>query len=218
MFKIPNWDLFELESDLLVLKDHLDFVEEQMRAQSEKSERELDSKLADYDYSDEYERAMHYQEIQVHQNWVAEGLPRLVINPFVVSLWSFYELVLVELAGLVQEKKSSSLSLSDIKGKHMLARAEKYFNHVLAFPIDFTVDQRTRLNWLGVIRNAIVHSNGRMTGLTRRHQQALRESKVEGAGLSGNGNHVVLEVGYAKRTFEVVQEHVRLLFQRYEAL
>ncbi len=218
MFMPPNWDLIGLESDLHVLKDHLDFVEEQMRMQSGKSKRELDGKLAGYDQSDEYEHEMSRQEFEVHQEWVTDDLPRLVINPFIVSLWSFYELVLVELADLVQKKKSSPLSLSDIKGPHMLARAEKYFNHVLAFPIDFTDDRRARLNWLGVIRNAIAHSNGRMAGLSRKHQQALRESEVEGAGPSGDGNYIVLEISYAKQNFEVVQEHVSLLFQKYKAL
>lgn len=161
---------------------------------------------------------MAWQEIQMHQEWVADGLPRLVINPFLVGLWSFYELVLVELARLVQKKQGASLSLSDIKGQHILVRAEKYFHHVLDFPIDFHDARRQKLNWLGVIRNAVAHSNGRMAGLSSKHQKAIRGLEVDGVGPSGDGNYIVLEIDYAKQTFEVVREHVRLLFKKYEAL
>lgn len=70
MFKVPNWDLFELESDLHVLQEHLDFVEEQMRFQAEKSKLELEKRLDkfNYDPTDEFDSAMRWDEVKMHGN------------------------------------------------------------------------------------------------------------------------------------------------------
>ena len=215
-----DWELLDLKSDLYVVESHLHFVEEQIPFQTQKHEYELDNKLklADYDPSCEVERAMEWDEIQDHQQWVREGLPRLVVNPFVVTVWALYEAAISDFADIVQKKQGAALALSDITGKHLVDRVDKYFRHVLHFPIDYSADRMERLNFLGALRNSIVHNNGKMSGLKKSIQTRIESDEIEGVSASDYRVYIILEVEYARQAFETVKEHLLLLFKRYETL
>lgn len=218
VFSFKGHEIWTLEWDLYVLKAQLDFVKEQIPLQTQKQKHELDKKLADYDQSDEVEAAIAWNEIRDYRLWVDEELPRLVINPFIVSVWALYESVLSDLAAILQEKRGKSLGLSDIKGKHMVQRADKYFTHVLQFPIDYSEDRKAKLNFLGAFRNAIAHSNGKMSGLKQGLRTRIENGEFNGVSASGDRTRVVLEVEYAQSAFDTVSEHLKLLFERFEPL
>ena len=217
--KWPNFDLIHLEADLSVLKQHLDFVEEQVRFQSEKSEFELDARLAveNYDLSNPRDSAYQRYHIEAHQLWVREELPRLVVNPFIVALWALFESVITDLASLIQKKQGKALSLNDIKGDNFLKRVDKYYRYVLQFPLDLNSDNEARLNFLGAIRNAIAHSNGRLSSLSKANQKAIQENDIQGVSRS-SWDYLVLEVEFACSSFELVEELLRNLFNKYNAL
>ena len=219
-FRVPHFDLVELEADLSVLKKHLDFVEEQMTFQSEKSEHELNIRLttSNYDPEDPRDRDTMGDEYYYHQHWVSENLPRLVVNPFIVALWSVFESVVKEMADLIQKKQGEALGLADIKGKHLVDRIEKYYQHILHFPLDLNSSRKEKLNLLGAIRNTIAHHNGRLDRMSSANQKAIREGNVDGISESSDGSYLVIEVKYARSAFELIEQHLRMLFDRYGTL
>jgi len=158
-----------------------------------------------------------WAEIEDYQLWVKEILPRLVVNPFIVALWALFESTVTEVASLIQKKKGVALGLADIKGKHFRSRIEKYYIHVLEFSFDIS-DKTSQVDLLGAIRNAIVHSNGRVEGLSKTNTELINGDKVEGVSESSYGGYLIIDLRYAKKSFELVEEYLRLLFDNYGAL
>lgn len=217
MFAASDFDLLDLKLDLSVLNDHLEFADEQIKLQSEESEGELSRKLAaaDFDPTDPADQARKWEMVDMHKEWVDYVLPRLIVNPFIVSIWAFYESAMTHFAELVREKQRADLDLSDIRGKHLVDRLDKYFHYILKFPVGYTQPLKDELNFLGSLRNAIVHSNGRLRGLKKSYRDSIRNEEIEGFSFSGDGKYIMIDIEYARFTFETVSKHLRLLFDRY---
>ena len=52
----------------------------------------------------------------LHREFVEETLPRMLVNPFIVSLWSCYEFMTKDLAVRIQEKKGLERAFGEFNG------------------------------------------------------------------------------------------------------
>ncbi|MGI9175843.1 MAG: hypothetical protein ACR2GR_11050 [Rhodothermales bacterium] len=147
-----------------------------------------------------------------------EVLPRLLVNPFVFSLWALYERLIIDLAELIRDEKQASLALGDIKGKYLIDRIEKYFTYVLDFPLGYTEELKSKLSLLGQLRNAIAHGNGRSSTLNKKLAGRVRQGEIAGLSRSEYGDLILVDLDYAKEAFEVVRTHLRLLIRHYNDL
>lgn len=217
---IPDFDILEAEGDLFVLRAHLTFVEEQFDVQAKKAATKRDERLAKLEAGPRPRDREEWEEEQAerrdidegHDHWVADVLPRLLVNPFVVAVWSVIEAVTMDLAELLHTRMKAGLTIHNIKGRHFPDQAEKYFEHILRLPLNHPDTLREELGTLIAFRNCIAHSNGRAGGVSKQLRNRLEAGEVAGARLSADGDYIALEVGYARTAFDLAQVHLERVF------
>ena len=182
------------------------------------SRNEIDAKIKAYHIrpghpDDEPDYQALVQDYYHQVDWV---LPRVLLNPFILSLWSLYETAIKEIASLIQKKQNAPLSISDIKGKHLVDRVEKYFNHVLHFPLGYTPQVKDCLNFTGALRNAIVHHNSRISGLCASIQKIIEDGVYEG--IEMGTDFFIIDMKFASLVYNTIRDHLEMLMGRYETL
>jgi hypothetical protein len=55
-------------------------------------------------------------------------------------------------------------------------------------------------------------------GLSKTNTELINGDKVEGVSESSYGGYLIIDLRYAKKSFELVEEYLRLLFDNYGAL
>ena len=217
-FHIPHSELIDLKYEISMLEKQLDFIREQINHQTSASKLVTDQKIeaANLDSGDPRDEADYWYHVDEHNHLVDDVLPRILINPFAVSIWSLYESAMRDLADLIKEKENVALSFSDIRGKHLPDRVQKYFTHVLDFPVRHNSNLRGDLSQLKAFRNAIAHQNGRLSGLKKRLKKSIREDEVAGVDIARLGDYFVIRVGFAEQAFAMIKNHLNGLFNEYE--
>lgn len=152
----PNFELFEIESEMSMIKSYLDLVEEHLSMSIEQERLVAQEKIRLYNinvHDDEWS-AMR-QELDYLMEYY---LPRILRGPFIVSLWSVLESALFHMANLLRVKRQTVLSMYDLGGG-IIKQARNYFDHILDFRF---CDGATwgRLAELYDVRCGFAHSNG----------------------------------------------------------
>ena len=200
--------LLEVEVELGVLEEHLSIIEGHLERSIRTATCELRSEIQgltpdDYDQWD----IPH----QLHDYKVEITLPRILRNPFLVSLFAVYESAVETVAELVQKEKGQARSLNDTRG-NFLERAEKYYRCDLQFDLSTDDERWERLIVLSRLRNAIAHTNGRWEAIEKKTRCRLLKQE----GVEEYLGFVIVSETFLRETVAMVKGELEDLLKRYE--
>ena len=203
-----DFRLLEVSMELSTLEKHLELIETQIERGQEEAWSSRESKTIELEADDEAEWGFIVQEYHYEVDFV---LPRVLRNPFLVSLFAVYESTVTEVAKAMQQKKGARISIDDLKGD-FLKRSKNYYKHILQFQLSLSNDSWQRLMLLSDLRNAIAHTNGRLDIVSTRTRERIL--KIEGA--KEELGCLVVEGAFLKETFAFVKDDLEGLVGRYK--
>jgi hypothetical protein len=201
----------EIEYELWALGEYLNALEQQLPAIAEAKRTQTYTRLqAEKLGWDDPETEFAFQELYE----IAENvLPRFLRGPFLATLWALYESAVTEIASYLRQQQKKALGLRDIRGG-FLDRAQKYFDHILAFPL--CTDDRTweRLKMLMMLRNALAHANGRLEAVNEKSQKKIEEYTKMGVGVAVKNGNLLFTEAFVRETYVLVRESLISLIER----
>lgn len=214
-----NFWLIEVSSDLDILKGHLKHIEEQVEQWRQSAEGVLDT-LSERQPSPSPNGPHPWSQFahEIHDNYVEFRLPRILYNPFLVSLYTVYESAVTEVARLIQEKKGQEISLDDIRGSDFPDRAKKYYQHILMFELPQNDQSWERLKILADLRHAITHANGRLSMVKESRRKKIREWMERDIGIEDYYGDIIVSQSFVRETFDIVKDSLEDLLKRYSEL
>ncbi len=195
--------------ELATLRDHLELIEQQAKWAENDAESRFQAEMEKLPFFDEAEWGALRQEYKYRVDVV---IPRVLRNPFLVSLFAVYETTVLEIAILIQKKQNVRISINDLKGD-VLERAKKYYSEVLQFELSKTNISWERLSLLSDLRNVIAHTNGRIDTIADSKRERLLKSK----GVYDWLDFVLVDEAFLKETYTLVKDEIEALMERYKA-
>lgn len=211
--------LLEVPLEFDLLEGYWGFIGKQMESSRESAKRKRDAnhkkleKLGVTPCDVEWDEPFHDYDYEVNLL-----LPRILYNPFLVSLCSVYESVVVEIAECMQKKLRIKTSIHKQKGSNFLDRAKKYYENKLGLKLSTNGQAGDRLPELYHLRNAVAHSNGRIDvsivwDQTRKGVQELVSKNI---GVQENGGYIIVNEDFLRETFMLVKGDLEDLIARYK--
>lgn len=218
-FKATNFDLIDIKYEISILEQQLNTISKEYERHKKQSKKTTDKQIKknDFNPNDQRDEAEYWILVDEHKHLVNDVLPRILINPFVVSLWSLYETAISDLSDLIKGKENVELSLYDINGAHFTAKAKKYFDHVLNFPFNITDQLLEDVKIIVNLRNGVAHGNSRLNSLKKSLVNDLRSGNINGVDISRMGDFFVLKPEFSKWSFGVLKSHLDDLMSEYES-
>lgn len=184
-----NFMFLQLSVELSALKDYWNTIEQQLPNLEEVATNRLYQEWLGPN-ADEQEIEMVGSSVALFTQY---ELPRMFRSTVLVMLWAIFESTARQVAEALRIKKGFALKAKDIKGKDDLDSLNKYFVHVLQFPLVETNEEFNRLDELRILRNAISHSNSRI-------DEDFRDKKKEDwkkiKGWADAGRGLSVDMGY----------------------
>ena len=217
-FAPTNFDLIDIKYEISILKKQLNTICEEYQNQKEQSKRATDKEIKKsvFNPKSQSDEAEYWYLVDEHRHLINDVLPRILINPFVVSLWSLYETAIIDLADSIKKKEGTELYLHDINGSHFIARALKYYKHVLNFPLNISDQLLKDLKIISSLRNRVAHSNSRMKALSTSLKTDLEEGQINGVEISRMGDFFLLKPSFAQWSFDLIEDHLNVVMNEYE--
>lgn len=202
----------EYNYELYTLSDYISFVEDAIVNELKKREVEIDNKIKKYDlsYNDPEYSLLSQDKYKLREYF----LPKFFINPIVVSLWAIIETALTFVAEYVRNSNNLELKLNDIRGENFLDRCQKYYKHILNFPILSDKKIYEIFYIVMKIRHLIAHCNGHLVNLksekdSRFSQNLLKQNK----NISLYSDEIIITQKFISQVFEVVKKELELIFE-----
>jgi hypothetical protein len=193
-----------LFNELYALEKYMDSIESQLADLSKKEEEKAYDMLRQKGYeNDEIERHQIHQELY---ELIKEVLPRYFLSSILVTLWAIFESAINEIAKEVRDQQSQPIKLRDINGD-FLKRTKKYFNHIIKIPLNTGGSSWQHLQMFCVLRNAIVHANGRFENL--KHEKDINNIKKwskDKIGIQEINGILLFSSDFVKETYVIVFE------------
>lgn len=201
--------LREVSVDIDTLEEHLDLIEANLEGSIKLAELQLKSEIQGVTPHDEDKWDIPHQ---LHDYKVEITLPRILRNPFLVSLFAVYESTVTEIADFIREEKGLKLRLGDIRRSGFLDQAQLYYKHILQFELSTDNERWKRLKILSVLRNAIAHTNGRWDAIKEKDRCRLMRQE----GVKEDLGFVVVSECFLRETVRVVKDDLQDLLARFE--
>ena len=181
---VIDFRFVELRYELWCLKQYRQSLERQLEIMW-KNAALLAGSDPDYELAD-----------QERRETVESVIPRYYRGPFLITLWSVFESGIFDISRYIAEKKGVALNLSDIKGDTPRERWNKYFTHVLKWDLGIATADWTRLREIQDLRNAIAHTNGRITLLNDTLARKIRSWAKQNRGIKLRYDLILLSAKY----------------------
>lgn len=205
--------LLDISMELDALELHLKYAEEQI-THIERTEKDRYETLAKIQRSemDDFE----WQELRDEYTRRVEYLvPSFFRVPYLVVLYAVYESAIIEIACLLQEKQSQQLSIDDLRGD-LLARANKYFTHVLKFQLCPDSKAWNKIILLSDLRHAIAHANGRIEMLNQTSRKKITNLAKKNMGIDIWNGHIMITKSLVEELLSNVRTSLDDLVNRYK--
>ena len=199
-----DFRLYEVSIELHTLERHLELIEGQIK----QIRKESKDKFRGLPLGDEAERDLLRQDYAYQVELV---VPRVLRNPFLVSLFAVYETTVTEIANLMQKKQGKRISVGDLRGD-FLERAKKYYSEVLQFNLSMNNECWQGIGQLSHLGNGIAHANGRFEMMNKRTRKKIRTIQ----GISEKVSFVVVDAALLRKTFNLVKVDIEALTARYK--
>jgi hypothetical protein len=168
LYEVIDYRFLEIEAELLALGEYSEAVERQLPFAVQSETKRLESELVG---AEEYE--LHNMEQWIYQ-FTEEVLPRFFRSSILIGLWAIFDSAVLRIARYLQRERGDALSIQDLRGKNDFDKYQKYYEHVLGFPLIGVEEMREDLDLLLLVRNALAHSNGLVEMIKPENLQKIR--------------------------------------------
>ena len=201
-----------IRTELDTLTIHLELIEEQVVQARTKAKEVLDAKKVEMKQFPEHYDQSSWDLSHEEYNWLVEvTYPRILRNPFLVSLFSLYESSVRQIAERIREEEGVEKPMS--RGGGFLKNARRYYEEILDFKLSRSCKHWRRLVLLSDLRNALAHTNGNVK--TVRPEILARLLKQPG--IHKEGCFIVVSRVFMEQTVKMVREDLADLLERREA-
>ena len=221
-----DFRLLGAETELEMLADHRQLIENHIEDLTKKERNKLDRKFAKIrkTYKCANLTAELIEEWRVEEEiasqeyeWRINDPPLFFRGTFLVSLYAVYESVVIEIADLIRDKQSQQIKIDDLRG-NFLERAKKYYKHILQFDLYSNEKAWQQIKMLSDLRNAFAHANGRVDRLNSTLKKKIERwngQKNIGISITISG-HVICEADIVADIFGAVRDSLKDLIKRYK--
>jgi hypothetical protein len=204
----------EINGEIWALEMYLDLVERSLKSLADSERARL---LKEYSHEGApFESHSVQLAFQLAEEMESQVLPRLLLGPCLISLWSLFESSVVEIADYIRRQRDLDLTLNDLRGS-FLARAEKYFRDGLHYDFSLEGDCWRRLSRIAEVRHAFAHANGRLSAVPETLRPSILQIVDSGEGLSFDGDFLVPSVDFVRESFAYVKSTLEDLMNRVRA-
>lgn len=214
MVKLDKIDFrfIEINYELHALEQYMDSIESQLPHLIRIEEEKVYDDLREKGYeNDEIERQIAQQQLD---DFIDNVLPRYFFSQILVTLWAIFESAIVEIANEIKDHKKQGIYLNDINGD-FLERTNKYFNHILKFPIKTRDSAWQHLRMFYILRNAIAHANGRMDNIkSKRDVNKIKKWTKDNIGIDDLDGNLSFSPHFVKKLYSIVFNMINVLIER----
>lgn len=198
----------EVYYELYALETYINSIESQLPNLLEKEKEKV------YQNRHEFNPIEWQQEEQMLYDVIENVLPQFFRNPIVVTLWAIFESAIIEIAKEIQDQQSLQIKMDDITGD-FLDKTNKYFNHVIKFPIDVRGSSWQHFCKFKLLRNAIAHGNGRLENIKNNaDRKTILKWENENTEISTTGGNIVCSSIFIKKTYSLVSDFLHNITER----
>jgi len=198
----------EMFYELYALEDYIDSIESQLPVLIEKEKEKAYQNMPEYDSIEWHQREQSLYAL------IEDVIPRYFRNPIVVTLWAIFESAIIEIAKEIKDQQGLPITLDDITGD-FLERTNKYFNHIIKFPIDVRGSSWQHFRKFYLLRNAFAHANGRLDNI--KNQDKLKNIlglDKENAEVMITDVNIICSPNFIKNTLRVVLDFLRNITEK----
>ena len=198
----------EMFYELYALEDYIDSIESQLPVLIEKEKEKTYQNMPEYDSIEWHQREQSLCAL------IEDVIPRYFRNPIVVTLWAIFESAIIEIAKEIKDQQGLPITLDDITGD-FLERTNKYFNHIIKFPIDVRGSSWQHFRKFYLLRNAFAHANGRLDNI--KNQDKLKNIlglDKENAEVMITDGNIICSPNFIKNTLCVVLDFLRNITEK----
>ena len=202
----------DLEHELWSLGKYRELFEEQLSFLKDQERVRLRARLSSAESEmDDAERQFASEQVDV---LVEEVLPRFFRGPYLIALWALFESGIIELADYLAQRKQLSLKLRDIRGRDPIEQWNKYFTHVVNYPLGVAESTWQRLDELRQVRHVLAHANGRLDLAEESARRKLEKWCGENRGLYAHFNLLIVSAEYTRTAHVLVTDTLSGLIGR----
>lgn len=196
--EILDLRFIEIQHELNALEEYINSIESQLPQLIEKEKGKIFQNRPTDDPVEWQEREKDLYEL------IEDVLPRYFRNPIIVTLWAIFESAIIEIAKEIKDQLNIPIKLNDIYGD-FLDRTNKYFNHIVYFPIDVRGSTWKQFRIFYLLRNTIVHANGRLDSIKNPNdRKAIYAWEEENVGISTRYGNIQCSPEFIKKTYSIV--------------
>ena len=204
--------LLPVHTELDTLTIHLELIEEQVVQARTKSKEALDAKIVEMkQFTEHYDQSSWDLSHDEYHYLVEVTYPRILRNPFLVSLFSLYESAVRQIAERIREEEGLDQRMR--KDGNFLRNARRYYEEILDFKLSKSCKHWRRLLLLSDLRNALAHTNGNVETIRPERLEHL----LKQPGIHEEGGFIVVSKVFTEQTVKLVGEDLADLLERREA-
>ena len=217
MAEIQTLESLELlvETELSLLEAQLDSMEGQIA---------LESRKAKYRRPKELPKPTPNQDIEewiwpyIGPAFAADIIcSRIYRGPFLITLFTVYELTVEEIARFTQMTKGIALSLNQYRRGTFLDRAKRHYKKDLKLDLSTSSQRWERLKHLLVLRNSFTHWSGRINLMDSRKKQQVQKVAEREDGIILGIDYIDISDQFLRETFDLVKSELLELIERLRA-
>jgi len=137
--------------------------------------------------------------------------PRILEASLFITLYAFLEHTLIQLCGIIGIRGGYSLRVSDVKGRGVEA-ARIYIKKAAELPFPDESRGWRDIQIYRLIRNCIVHQDGRVSDNDRKLQEGIRRFGTQGLSVNIIGGEIELSKPFCIEFIRTMEEFLKTLF------
>lgn len=198
-----DFRFIDSEYPFLVLVNLVELVDQNMPSIIQEEVKRIEEK-----YKDGGENWLEKEsDIQALDQFVYEDFPRFFFGSMLIALWSSFEAALYELVKYMKGQNPRSEDFMTVRGKTVLHRAKKYLRRNLRY--SFTTPDWEYLQMLRILRNAIVHTNGRLELVDKKNKKRIERYINQGIGISASWGVIIISKDFLVESYMRINATVR---------
>ncbi len=212
---LKSWYESYLSPTFELMGSYIDGIEEQAELSIQKFEEGKETHVLEEHPEDGYVRAVTVFQGLDDETWDIHGIfrdyfPNLQRKSALLTLTGMFEHELDQLCDSYAKEHESTVKLNDIAGKG-LERSTKYLEKVCGFDVYKTSPEWQSIKGIQVLRNAIVHQNGKTNDANGRKITPIQSHIEKVESLHDDGKEVVIGKGYLIYVLKSYDDYIKLL-------